>query len=53
MTEWTKHDGSIVPPVLPNVKVKIETYASIPVDTFYAYWIDWRNVKWYKIVKDD
>jgi hypothetical protein len=53
MTEWNKHDQSHISPVDIRKKVQVETYASLGKDIFFAYEIDWRNVKWYKIVKDD
>jgi hypothetical protein len=53
MTEWTKHDDSNICPVELSDKVQIETYASLGKDIFYAYEIDWPNVKWYEIVKCD
>lgn len=52
VTEWKKHDGSRECPIPKGTKVVVETLNPQTNITYFAEDINWRAVKYYKVIGD-
>lgn len=50
--KWQKHDGNNVCPVDLSHMVEVETWTPNKINTV-AHMLDWKYVKYYRVVNDD
>jgi hypothetical protein len=51
LDDWIKHNKSKEAPVPKGTKVMVETWTPQTHITYFAEDINWREVKWFKVVE--